>query len=129
VWNALEVARQALEKPSCRKYVGEGAYQALRKMWDERRITFFNGLAFDKRGEAWAETIKLPFGSPRMVLSYHFFSDASVDAEAAHYGITRIQDRAETLLHEARHALCAGCNYAEDHVKSWDDDIVKNCFK
>ena len=128
VWNALEIARVALNRAECRKYVGEGAYNALRKMWDNRRITYFHGTTFrPEQGPVWAVTRSGLLRSPSMVLSFTFFSDREVDTDAASFGISRIQDRALILLHEARHALCNGCGYAENH-DDWDSDIVNACF-
>ena len=129
VWNALEVARSALVSDKCRRYVGEHAYNELRKLWDNYQITYFPGVQFrDDRGEVWASTRWNILGVTGVVLSYKFFSDQMVSASAAGYGITPIQRRALTLLHEARHVLCPGCEYAEDH-EDWNSDIVNACFK
>jgi len=131
VWNALEVARIALNRDSCRKYVGEGAYAALRKLWDNRRITYFPGVQFAAAdgGPSWAETVSGPFIRTRIVLSYHWMTDNDVANRpdgANAYGISLIQRRAATLLHEVRHVL--GRGYIEAH-KNWTSDIVNNCFK
>jgi hypothetical protein len=131
VWNMIELARKALQRKECRNYVGEGAYNGLRKLWDSRRITYFPGVEFRAGGgRTWAAMGPGPgwFSRKRMVLGHAFFDDREVDSDAAYFGISRDQARALTLLHEVRHYL--GSGYVENHENGdWDKDIVKNCFK
>lgn len=137
VWNALMVAIDALKRDSCRKFVGVNAAATLRQLWDERRITYFNGKAFSDKNPlgAWATTTRPGwFGRnpSKIVTSYNFFDDKYVAWDANRQGITSIQQRAATLLHEVRHVLCYDCNYAEPHDdenKTWDKAIIANCFK
>jgi hypothetical protein len=132
VWNALKLAKTALERPACRDYVGEGAYQALRRLWDNRRITYFHGTAFDhqSRGDDVAGVRRDFLLRPWLVLSFNYFDDSFILKEARHYGLSLEQQRAEILLHEARHVLCGGCKYAEDHESGqWEKDISRLCFK
>jgi RHS repeat-associated protein len=126
VWNALEVVRKALEKPLCRKYVGERGYQMLRKIWDEKRMTYWNGVSVDERGPNWAATRTYWLQTPSMILTYNFFYNDQVYQEASRYGISSLERRAATLMHEVRHAL--GKGYIEEHDR-WTPDIVKYCFK
>ncbi len=133
VWQALEEARRALESQKCRDYVGPAAYAELRKLWDARRITYFPGVVFaPDEGEVWAAnrgrgTFRGGSFSPRrIVLGYHFFNDKDVAESAGELGITPLQRRATTLLHEIRHVL--GTGYVEPHDQ-WSIDIAKNCFK
>ena len=136
VWNALEEARKALLDDDCRRYVGERAYQELRKLWDNKRFTYFPGVqgAADEP-EFWAAnrgrgTFRGGSFTPRRItLGSHWFNDDDVQNGpngAAAYGITPIQRRAANLLHEVRHVL--GKNYIEDHDQ-WTTDIINNCFK
>ena len=132
VWNALELAKKALERPECLKYIGAGGYQALRQMWDARRITYFNGLQLDHQsiGVDFAGTKTELLRGPRMVLTFPYFSDPYIDRERSHYGYSPEEMRAHILLHEARHALCQGCKYAENHnAGDWETDIRRLCFR
>lgn len=131
VWNALILAMKALDRPGCRKYVGANAYQALRNLWDARRITYFNGVSLGKDeegydGPSWAGTLKGTFIRTRIVTTYLFFRDDLVDMAANHHGILREEFRALTLLHEARHVL--GKGYIEPHG-DWDAAIARECFQ
>ena len=128
VWQALLIAKAALDRPACRQFVGENAYQALRTMWDNRRITYFNGVQLHAEGpESWAGTYG-PKSNPRTVLTYHFFNDDDINVEAKYYGISPAQRRAATLLHETRHALCPHCGYIEPD-DDWTPTIINNCLK
>jgi hypothetical protein len=115
----------------------------MRELWDSGRYTYFPGMqggrTEDGRVPAWAETgpgvgyFGMRSSTLRTALFYGFFNDEQINdpnrsGSAADLGITREQFWAETLLHEIRHYLCPGCNYAEKH-DDWDTDIVKYCFK
>jgi RHS repeat-associated protein len=140
VWNALELGRKAMEaRPLCSKYVGAGAYQAMRALWDSGRFTYFHGIqggTSPGQGPAWAETGLGPglFDRYRTVLFFGFFNDAMINSphsNGAHFlGISRIEFQATILMHEVRHYLCPRCKYAEPHdANTWNKDIVKYCFK
>lgn len=140
VWNAMMLALEALKRPACSKYIGAAAAATLRKLWDERRITYFHGKAFSHRnpGGAWATTTRPGwFGRnpSRVILSYSFFYDEkNLQWITDYHGLKSIAEfRAATLLHEVRHVLCYQCGYIEEHddpvTKVWDKDIARLCFK
>jgi hypothetical protein len=131
------LAKGALEKNElCRKYVGGGAYDAMRKLWDSGRYTYFPGLQMAKeRVPAWAETGPGPglFDKYRTVLLSGFFdvnmmNDPKING-AQSFGVTPEVFQAVILLHEIRHYLCPDCKYAEPHDGfTWNRDIIKYCF-
>jgi hypothetical protein len=124
-------AIEALKRPACSKYVGANAAAKLRELWDQRRITYFNGKINPDTGNTfWATTTKPGWiSSPsRIVASYYFFDDHNVEWDANRLRITPVQQRASTLLHEVRHVLCYECGYIEAHG-NWDADIIRDCFK
>jgi hypothetical protein len=130
VWNALELARKAIEsRPLCSKYLGEGAYQGMRTLWDKRLYTYFHGVD-GGNGPAFAETIS-GLLSTRTVLYFNFFNpNYHVKNGADFLGATAIEFQATILMHEVRHYLCPDCKYAEPHdANTWNQDIFKYCFK
>lgn len=130
VWNALKLIKTALDRKSCRDYVGAGAYDVLREMWDKRRITYFNGIQFQEGQDILnAGTTTDWLRRPRTVLSYYFFDEQNSALEVKALGVNNSLERqAVILLHEARHALCPRCGYIEPH-DDWSFDIANKCFK
>lgn len=130
LWNVLEFSKLVLTlHKDCRDYIGQDAFDALGRLWNEGRFKYFNGVQFSaaQEGDVWASTMGSLFGGKRIVLSYNFFSDADVSEEASDVGISPLKERSLTVLHELKHYL--GAHHKDDaESKEWDRQIIKRCL-
>jgi hypothetical protein len=135
VWNLMQAGIKALQsRPDCMSFIGPGADKALRELWDNRRITYFNGSQFSADTEpAIAATGYQHFYARhmRIVLGYHFFYGDQQQIKADQDGLSGVFDsQVQTLLHELKHYMM---NNAPGHpgggTLEWDKQIAKRCLK